>query len=76
VRHPLYVAAYLVWLAVAIAFESVAALALAVIYVIPAYWIYMRSEEEMLLAHLGDAYRRYREEVGMLVPRPRRRLGA
>jgi protein-S-isoprenylcysteine O-methyltransferase Ste14 len=71
VRHPLYLAAYLVWAAVAIGFGSPVALGLTVAYVIPGYWIYMRAEERMLLAHLGDAYARYREEVGMLVPRPR-----
>ena len=72
VRHPLYVAAYLVWAAVAIAFGSPVALGLTVAYVIPGYWIYMRAEERMLLAHLGDAYARYRQDVGMLVPRLRR----
>jgi protein-S-isoprenylcysteine O-methyltransferase Ste14 len=71
VRHPLYMAAYLVWAAVAIGFGSLVALAVTVAYVIPGYWIYMRAEERMLLAHLGDAYARYREEVGMLVPHQR-----
>jgi protein-S-isoprenylcysteine O-methyltransferase Ste14 len=70
VRHPLYLAAYLVWFAVALGFGSGAALALAVCYVVPGYWIYMRSEEAMLIAHLGDAYREYRERVGMLLPHP------
>lgn len=71
VRHPLYVAAYLAWVAVAIGFGSLAALGVTVVYVIPGYWIYMRAEETMLPAHLGDAYARYQEEVGMLVPRQR-----
>ncbi len=75
VRHPLYLAAYLVWLAVAVGFGSIVALALTVGYVIPSYWIYMRAEEGMMIAHLGDAYARYREEVGMLVPRRRARAG-
>jgi protein-S-isoprenylcysteine O-methyltransferase Ste14 len=69
VRHPLYLAAYLVWLAVAIGFGSVVALALTVLYVVPSYWIYMRAEEDMLLEQLGDAYARYRQQVGMLFPR-------
>jgi protein-S-isoprenylcysteine O-methyltransferase Ste14 len=72
VRHPLYLAAFLVWFAVAIAFASPLALAWTVLYAIPAYLIYIRSEEEMLLAHLGDAYRGYRRSVGMLLPRWRR----
>lgn len=38
-------------------------------YVLPAYVVYMRSEEQMLLAHFGEPYARYRERVGMLFPR-------
>jgi protein-S-isoprenylcysteine O-methyltransferase Ste14 len=72
VRHPLYLAAILVWLALSLAFASPAALALTLLYVVPGYWIYARSEEEMLAAHFGDAYARYRSEVGMLLPRPPR----
>jgi protein-S-isoprenylcysteine O-methyltransferase Ste14 len=68
VRHPLYLAAFSIWLALALAFASPVALGLTLLYVIPGYVIYMRAEEEMLLAHLGDAYRRYRDEVGMLFP--------
>ena len=71
VRHPLYLAAYLVWLAVAIGFGSFVALALTLAYVIPSYSIYMHAEEEMLLAHLGDPYARYRHTVRMLLPRRR-----
>ena len=72
VRHPLYLAAFGVWLALAIAFASPLALALTLLYVIPSYLIYMRSEEAMLIAQLGDAYRSYQREVGMLLPRARR----
>jgi protein-S-isoprenylcysteine O-methyltransferase Ste14 len=72
VRHPLYLAAYLVWLAVALGFGSVIALALAVLYVIPSYWIYLRSEEAMLVEHLGPTYADYCERVGALLPRRRR----
>jgi protein-S-isoprenylcysteine O-methyltransferase Ste14 len=74
VRHPLYLAAYLVWLAVALGFGSVTALALALLYVIPSYWIYLRSEEAMLLEHLGAAYADYRARVGGLLPRRARSL--
>jgi protein-S-isoprenylcysteine O-methyltransferase Ste14 len=71
VRHPLYLAAFFVWLAVALAFASLAALAITALHVIPGYLIYIRSEEEMLVTHLGEPYRRYQEEVGMLLPRLR-----
>ncbi len=33
----------------------------------------IRFEERDLVAHLGDRYRRYREQVGMLLPWPKRR---
>jgi protein-S-isoprenylcysteine O-methyltransferase Ste14 len=72
VRHPLYLAAFLIWLALALAFASPVAFALTVLYVIPGYVICMRAEEEMLLAQLGDAYLRYRRDVGMLFPSLRR----
>lgn len=75
VRHPLYLAAYLVWLALAAAFGSAVVLAITVLYVIPSYWIYMRAEEQMLQTHLGEEYVRYRQEVGMLFPRSPRHPG-
>ena len=72
VRHPLYVAAFLVWFSLALAFSSVAVLLITLLYVIPSYVVYMRAEEEMLLRHLGDAYVTYRARVGMFFPRIRR----
>jgi len=72
VRHPLYVAAFLIWFSVALAFSNEAVLLITVLYVIPSYLVYMRAEEEMLLRHLGDAYATYRARVGMLFPRIRR----
>jgi len=69
VRHPLYLAAFLVWLSLSIGFSSIAAFVITVVYVIPAYVVYLRAEEEMLLQNLGDAYAEYRQEVGMLFPR-------
>lgn len=69
VRHPLYLAAFLIWLGLGLAYGSVAVLAITIVYVVPGYLIYMRSEEAMLLHNLGDEYRRYRRRVGMLWPR-------
>ena len=69
VRHPLYLAAFGIWLALALAFASPVAFALTLLYVIPSYLIYLRAEEDMLLAQLGEPYRSYRSEVGMLLPR-------
>ncbi len=73
VRHPLYVAAFLVWFSLALAFSNVTVLLITLLYVIPSYLVYMRAEEEMLLRHLGDAYAIYRARVGMIFPRIRRR---
>jgi protein-S-isoprenylcysteine O-methyltransferase Ste14 len=73
VRHPLYLAAFAIWVALAISFASRFALAASLLYVVPAYLFYIRSEEQMLLGHFGDAYRTYQRRVGMLFPRwPRR----
>jgi len=74
VRHPLYAAALLIWVGIALTFRSAGAMLIALVYVLPAYWIYMRSEERMMRDHFGEPYRRYASEVGMLVPRPRPRL--
>jgi protein-S-isoprenylcysteine O-methyltransferase Ste14 len=69
VRHPLYLQAIIVWLSIALGFSSPAALLIALLYVIPAYIIFSRSEEEMMLSQFGEAYRDYRESVGALFPR-------
>jgi protein-S-isoprenylcysteine O-methyltransferase Ste14 len=39
--------------------------------VVPAYLLYIRSEEAMMIESFGDEYRRYRDTVPMLVPRRR-----
>jgi protein-S-isoprenylcysteine O-methyltransferase Ste14 len=41
-------------------------------YILLGIWF----EERDLVAHFGDTYRRYREQVGMLLPLPRRRVDA
>lgn len=68
-RHPLYLGALLIWVSLCVAFTSLVILAITVLYVLPAYLIYMRSEERMLLAHFGEPYASYRDRVGMLFPR-------
>lgn len=71
VRHPIYLAVILLWIAVAAAYASVSMLAVALLYVIPAYALYARSEERMMVEHFGPAYRAYQHETGMLFPRLR-----
>ena len=68
VRHPAYLAAFLVWLSLAVGFRSTTVLTLTVLYVIPVYVLYMRSEEAMLAEFFGDQYRDYRHTVPLLVP--------
>jgi protein-S-isoprenylcysteine O-methyltransferase Ste14 len=69
VRHPAYLAAFLVWLGLGLGFRSGAVLAMTIFYVIPIYLLYIRSEEVMLAAFFGDQYRGYRSTVPMLIPR-------
>lgn len=69
VRHPLYLGAYLIWAGLAFTFHSWGALALFLVYVVPAYLAYMRSEEVMLLSSLGEAYASYQRRVPKLWPR-------
>jgi protein-S-isoprenylcysteine O-methyltransferase Ste14 len=72
VRHPVYVAADLVWAGLALSFLDPVAAALTVLYVIPVYYLYARSEERMMLQSFGDAYRRYSSSVPAFAPRIRR----
>ena len=73
VRHPVYLGALLIWSGLSLCFLSPAAAAITALYVLPAYLLYIRSEEAMMLDSFGDRYSRYRREVPMLLPHPRRR---
>ena len=67
-------AALLIWCGLSVCFLSPEAAAVTFVYVVPSYLLYIRSEEAMMLDSFGDAYRRYRQFVPMLLPRPRRTL--
>jgi protein-S-isoprenylcysteine O-methyltransferase Ste14 len=71
VRHPIYFAVFLLWFAVAAASASLVVLGIAVLYVVPVYLLYARSEERMMLTHFETAYQRYQRSTGMLIPRLR-----
>lgn len=71
VRHPLYLAAFGIWLALALAYLSLVPLVVLAVYVIPIYSLYIREEERLMTDRYGDAYREYRSRVGGLVPRRR-----
>ncbi len=69
IRHPVYLGAFLIWFSFAITFLSLAMFLITVLYVIPIYILYMRSEEAMMLDELGNEYKNYHERVGMIIPR-------
>jgi protein-S-isoprenylcysteine O-methyltransferase Ste14 len=62
----------LLWLALAAAFSSLAAFLVTILYVIPSYWLYVRSEERMMLEQFGEPYQTYQARTGMLFPKLRR----
>jgi protein-S-isoprenylcysteine O-methyltransferase Ste14 len=68
-RHPMYFAVFLIWFSLAAAFASLATFLVTIFYVIPAYWLYVRSEEKMMLEQFGEPYRTYQQRTGMLFPR-------
>jgi len=71
IRHPIYLAVIVLWLSVAAAYASISMLVVALLYVVPAYAFYARSEEQMMVDHFGSAYRQYQQQTGMLFPRLR-----
>lgn len=71
VRHPIYTGAFLIWLGLASAYTSPAVFTATFLYVIPAYLLYIRGEERMMLSHYGDDYREYQRRVGALIPHVR-----
>jgi protein-S-isoprenylcysteine O-methyltransferase Ste14 len=75
VRHPVYLGALLIWGGLTLCFLSPIAAAITAVYVIPAYLLYIRSEEAMMLDSFGDQYAGYRQQVPMLLPRLRLRNG-
>ena len=69
VRNPIYTGAFLIWFGLAAAYASGVVLLLTVLYVIPAYALYVRGEEQMMLSRYGDGYREYQRRVGGFIPR-------
>jgi protein-S-isoprenylcysteine O-methyltransferase Ste14 len=72
-RHPIYAGAFLIWFGLAAAYTSGSILLLTVLYVIPAYVLNIRGEEQMMLSRYGEGYSGYRRRVGAFVPRVGRR---
>jgi protein-S-isoprenylcysteine O-methyltransferase Ste14 len=73
VRNPMYLGIILLWFGIAVAFQSRVLLAVAIAYVVPALWFYIRAEERMMLSEFGAQFEEYARRVGRLVPRLRQR---
>ncbi len=69
VRHPIYAGAFLIWFGLAAAYTSESILLLTVLYVIPAYVLNIRGEEQMMLSRYREEYSEYRRRVGAFFPR-------
>ena len=72
IRHPLYVGAFVLWAAVAVADLSIVAATLTVVFVVPTYLAYITREEEMMRVAFGDAYQSYCSRVPRFIPSLRR----
>ena len=72
VRHPLYLAAFMIWLSLGMACFRLLPLVVLALYVVPIYLLYIREEERLMIGRYGDEYRAYRGRVGGLLPRLRR----
>ncbi len=70
VRHPFYTSAFLCWAGLALASNDSVIMGLLVLYVIPAYWYYAKTEEKMMSAALGETYDDYLRSVPMFLPNP------
>jgi len=68
VRHPLYTGAFLVWGSIAVGNLSVPVALALVVYVIPTYLAYVRSEELMLSRAFGNEYTLYASKVPRFLP--------
>lgn len=69
VRHPIYSGAFLIWFGLAAAYTSWSVSLLILLYVIPAYFLNIRGEEQMLSSHYGDEYHDYKRRVAAFFPR-------
>jgi protein-S-isoprenylcysteine O-methyltransferase Ste14 len=72
VRHPIYLGAILLYLGFLAHALSLAAAGVWVVIIV-FYVLISRHEEELLIDKFGEDYRAYIREVGMFIPRLRRR---
>jgi len=70
-RHPIYLGAFFIWLALTMAYWRLLPLVVLAFYVMPVYLLCAREEERLMIERYGDAYLEYRRRVGGLLPRLR-----
>ena len=69
IRHPMYAGFWLWGIAQPLLLHNwIAGFAMLATFV-PLYWARMPREEQMLLGHFGEAYRKYMEQTGRVFPR-------
>jgi protein-S-isoprenylcysteine O-methyltransferase Ste14 len=69
IRHPMYMGAFWLWLALAVAFWSIWVLVVWAGYALPALLLYAGAEERQIAAVFGDQYQDYRNRVPGFIPR-------
>ncbi len=74
IRHPIYAGFWLWSIAQPLLLHNwIAGFAMLAAFV-PLYWMRVPREEQMLLAHFGEAYRNYMQQTGRIFPRIKHRL--
>ena len=68
IRHPMYLSALLNVIAIALIFSSWGTLVIMLFAVLPAVIYRINIEEEFLLNHLGNEYRKYLEQSKKMIP--------
>lgn len=69
VRHPVYFGGLLTWFGIGIALSNILILFISLLVVIPVYAYRAKREEELLMKHFGEEFRRYQGRAPMLFPK-------
>jgi protein-S-isoprenylcysteine O-methyltransferase Ste14 len=75
IRHPLYVASFLIGLGLCLILGDGIVLLAYLILFIAIHGLVIQGEERWMAGHWGEDYRRYAARVPRFLPRPRRRAG-
>jgi len=69
IRHPLYVATFVMYLGAALMLGSTLALLALPLYVVPRYWFVARYEDDLLAAEFGEEYESWAGRAGRFWPK-------